>query len=95
MTAIFRGRRYRVISQTETTVCLELVAASGTGIDVPKEDPDLLLHPTADDLHVSEAFERGEIEAFEYADGRTYPPGREIPQRRRRVAQGGSAARVH
>jgi len=41
-------------------------------------DADLILAPTAEDLHLAEAFEQGEISAFEYADGHTYPPNREI-----------------
>lgn len=28
-------------------------------------------------------FERGDVRAFEYPDGHTFPPGREIPARRR------------
>jgi len=31
-------------------------------------------------LHLAEAFEHGEIGAFEYPDGHTYPPNHEIPR---------------
>jgi hypothetical protein len=47
---------------------------------------DLLLDPTADDVELAVAFERGEISAFEYQDGHTYPPNREIGSRNRRDA---------
>jgi hypothetical protein len=38
---------------------------------VALDDPDLVLAPTPEDLHLAEAFERGEISAFEYVDGPT------------------------
>jgi hypothetical protein len=86
MNAIFQGRRCRVVHQAETTVSLEPRGASGARIQVAIEDPDLILDPTADDVALAEAFERGDIGAFEYVDGHTYPPNREIatPATRRR-----------
>ena len=96
MTAIFQGRRYHLISQRDATVSLEPIAAPGSRIEISMQDPDLILHPTADDLHLAEAFERGEIGAFEYPHGHTYPAGREIPSRRRRFRpRSGANASVH
>lgn len=94
MIAIFRGRRYRLISQDEATVYLEPLAGTENRPEVSRLDPDLLVDPTADDLHLAEAFERGEINAFEYADGHTYPPGQEIPWRKRPVSRSAPATRI-
>lgn len=47
-------------------------------------DPDLILDPSHEDMDLAEAYERGEIGAFEYLDGHTYPPGLEIGKSRRR-----------
>lgn len=81
MQAIYRGRRHFVVEQTQDGVWLEQLAQPGSTL--PKRhvlvlDPDLLIDPTAEDLDLADAYERGEISAFEYPDGRTYPPGREI-----------------
>lgn len=81
MTAIFQGCRYRLVSEHADTMCLEPFTSEGKRLEVAKDNRDLIVHPTAEDLHLAEAFERGEIGAFEYADGHTYPPNREIPRR--------------
>jgi hypothetical protein len=56
---------------------------------VRRDDQDLIVAPTAEELQLAEAFERGEISAFEYADGHTYPPDHEIirSQKRARAPQ--------
>ena len=95
MTAIFRGRRYHLISQNEATVCLEQFVATGTRIEVSTDNPDLIVCPTAKDLHLAEAFESGEIAAFEYPDGHTYPPGHEISQPNKPVSGPRPSTRVH
>ncbi len=41
-------------------------------------DRDLLLNPTHYDQQLPAAYERGEIGAFEYHNGHTYRPNREI-----------------
>jgi len=90
MTVIFRGRRYLVADHAATDGgCLELTiqADRATRVLMSRDDADLILSPTAEDLHVAEAFERGEIRAFEYADGHTYPPNREIPPKRHTPAR--------
>jgi len=81
MTAIYRGRRYSVASADFDAVTLDSVNPPGTRIHVLLDDRDLLFKPDDVDFEMAEAFERGEIEAFEYPDGHTYPPGREIPSR--------------
>jgi hypothetical protein len=81
MTVIFRGRRYSAAGhEVRAGVRLELMIGGdpATLVLVAGGDTDLILSPTAEDLHLAEAFERGEISAFEYADGHTYPPNREI-----------------
>jgi hypothetical protein len=40
---------------------------------------------SAADLELADVFERGEIGAFEYPDGHTYPPHREVVRQRRRL----------
>jgi len=84
--AIFRGRRYKIDSQRGESVWLEAPGRAGQRICVAMGDADLILNPTMDDLCLAEAFERGEIGAFEYPDGHTYPPNREISRRRRSKA---------
>lgn len=79
--AIFRGRRHVVVEQTENGIWLEQIALHGstsTRVHVAATDPDLIIDPTDDDLDIAAAYERGEISAFEYLDGHTYPPGCEI-----------------
>lgn len=81
MQAIFRGRRHLVVSQTRTGVWLDPVARipkAVASVHATPTDPDLILDPTDEDLHLAVAFERGEISAFEYPDGHTYPPDMEI-----------------
>lgn len=88
MQAIYRGRRWFVVGRDDDGVWLEQLAPGESGSPrrlVSAGDPDLILPPTDEDIDLAEAFERGEIEAFEYADGRTYPPGREIHRRRPRA----------
>lgn len=86
MIAIYRGRRFSVVSADSDTVTLDPINPADTRIHVLMVDRDLLLKPEEVDLEMAEAFERGEIEAFEYPDGHTYPPGREItPQRALKV----------
>lgn len=80
MNAIYRGRRYSVASADSDTVTLDSVNPPGTRLHVLFDDRDLLFKPDEDDLQLAEAFERGEIEAFEYPDGHTYPANREIPR---------------
>jgi hypothetical protein len=82
MIAIYRGRRYSVVSADSDAVTLDPVNPPGTRVHVMLDDRDLLFKPDAVDFEMAEAFERGEIEAFEYPDGHTYPPDKEIPQRR-------------
>ena len=86
MNAIYRGRRYSVASADSDTVTLDSVSPLGTRLHVLFDDRDLLFKPDEDDLQLAEAFERGEIEAFEYPDGHTYPPNREIPRPKDRKA---------
>ena len=83
MTVIFQGWRYAVPDHDAGGgTWLELtIGGHPAGLPlVRRDDPDLIVAPTAEDLHLAEAFERGEISAFEYADGHTYPPHREITQ---------------
>ena len=45
----------------------------------------LVFAPNSDGLAAGYGLERGDVSAFEYLDGHTFPPGREIqPQRPRR-----------
>lgn len=86
MKAIFRGRRYIVVSPATESVWIERLAPNSERIQVALGDPDLIVDPTREDLDLADAFERGEIGAFEYPDGHTYPPGREIgPTRKPRT----------
>ena len=78
MNVIFQGRRCRVVSCTAEGVLLKPRVDDGTRIQVRTSHPDLVLAPTAVDMVLAAAFERGDVGAFEYADGRTYPPNREI-----------------
>lgn len=61
-------------------------------IDIPRDHPDLIVDPTGADIDLAAAFERGEISAYEYPDGHTYPPNREIPTKSRRSNEDG---RIH
>lgn len=83
MRAIFQGRRCFVVSRTSGHVWIQPALDSGdaTRRQIPDTHRDLILEPTEEDLDLAEAFERGEIGAFEYPDGHTYPAGREIPRR--------------
>lgn len=89
MNAIYRGRRYSIASADSDTVTLDSLNPPGTRIHVLLDDRDLLFKPDGVDLEIAEAFERGEIEAFEYPDGHTYPPNREIPRSKARKPDGG------
>lgn len=79
MRAIFRGRRDLALGHDGAAVWLGLSDQQQPheGMRVPLDDPDLIVDPTDEDLEL-EAFERGEINAFEYPDGHTYPRNREI-----------------
>jgi hypothetical protein len=77
MNAIFRGQRCRVVALTDVGVWLEQVGASGdlrARVHVASTDPDLLLEPADEELRRAESYERGEIAAFDYPDGHSYPP---------------------
>lgn len=91
MIAIYRGHRYYVVSSSDQGVSLTSIASSTLRVHVPVDDPDLIVEPTCEDLHLAEAFERGEVGAFEYPDGHTYPPNQEIAGRPR----GRRESRVH
>jgi len=87
MRAVFRGRRYTVVGWTDARVWLEPVVstdAPSNRLHVSPGDADLILDPSDEDMDLAAAFERGEINAFEYIDGHTYPPGREIVRPRQR-----------
>ena len=81
MKAIFRGRRHDVVSRTQHGVWLRPCDRHAELIHVVSHDPDLIVDSSSDDLYLAEAFECGEIGAFEYPDGHTYPPNHEIPPR--------------
>lgn len=81
MPAIYRGRRYTIVTTDAVTVTLDSLHPAGTRIQVFLDDSDLLLGPAAEDLQLAKAYERGDIEAFEYPDGHTYPPNREIARK--------------
>lgn len=79
MSAIYKGKCHFVVSREGDAVWLEASRRETTGRTlVSVDDPDLILHPSEEDLDLAEAFERGEVNAFEYPDGHTFPPGREI-----------------
>jgi hypothetical protein len=86
MKAIYKGKCHFVVSRDTDAIWIEQLFR---GIDrsdrmlVRLHDPDLILDPIDEDLDLAEAFERGEINAFEYADGHTFPPGLEIESVRR------------
>ena len=87
MKAVFRGRRHAVVGRTNSGVWLEpLVSkdAPSNRVYVSPSDADLILDPSDEDIDLAEAFERGEINAFEYLDGHTYPPDLEIVRPRSR-----------
>jgi hypothetical protein len=89
---IFQGRRYRLISQSAQSVWVAPRGTRQRPIVVARTNPDLIMEPTADDLELAEGFERGDIGAFEYADGHTYPPHREISTTGKRRK---SSRRIH
>jgi len=78
MIAIYRGHRYVVVSSSNEGVSLTSFTSPTLRVHVSVDDPDLIFEPTCEDLHLAEAFERGEVGAFEYPDGHTYPPNQEI-----------------
>lgn len=80
MHVIFRGQRARVVRKTDVAVVVELGTGTNDTIAVAIDDRDLLLDPSPDDFALAQMFERGDIGAFEYPDGHTYPPDREIPR---------------
>jgi hypothetical protein len=84
MNAIYNGRCHFVVSREGDAVWLEETRRETTGRTlVSVDDPDLILQPSEEDLDLAEAFERGEVNAFEYPDGHTFPPGREIATAKR------------
>ena len=88
MTVIFQGWRH-VVPDHEARGAVWLVLTIG-GLParlalVRRDDQDLIVAPTAEELQLAEAFERGEISAFEYADGHTYPPNHEITRSQKRA----------
>lgn len=80
MVAIFRGRRYVVTGGTAEAIWLERFAEDGLAERhfATFADPDLIVRPDAEDLDLADMFERGDVRAFEYPDGHTFPPGHEI-----------------
>lgn len=74
MRAAFEGRCYFVADRTASGVWLTADGGSGHRQHVSMVDRDLILDPSDEDLALAAAYERGEISAFEYADGHTYPP---------------------
>lgn len=98
MKAVFRGRRYLVVGRTDTGVWLEPIVSSdapSSRVHISPADADLILDPSEEDMNLAEAFERGEINAFEYVDGHTYPPGREIVPPRRQPPSIRTPRRAH
>ena len=93
--AIFRGRRWHIISQSAENVLLKPLTGIGSIVSIAVGHADLIVEPTSEDLHLADAYERGEISAFEYADGHTYPPDREIPKVRDRRLRGGKRKPIH
>jgi hypothetical protein len=83
MLAIFRGRRFVVTGWSAKGIWLEPLVpqAMRERRFVGFADSDLIAKPDAEDLDLAVLFERGEIRAFEYPDGHTFPPGREIAAR--------------
>ncbi len=82
MNAIYKGRCHFVISREGDDIWLEETSREQPRRTLVSADhPDLILNPTEEDLDLAEAFERGEISAFEYPDGHTFPPDREIAKR--------------
>lgn len=75
--AIYQGRRYRVLCQTAHGVWLQSTDTVATRVHVVADDRNLILNPTEEDLELAAAYECGEINAFEYPDGHTYPANRE------------------
>ena len=84
MQVIFRGCRFVVTGYSANGIWLERFGRHTIceRLFVALADPDLIAKPEADDLDLADMFERGDVRAFEYPDGHTFPPGREIPARR-------------
>lgn len=79
MQVIYRGRRHLVVKPAGTSLWLKpLAPPGGRPVRVACGHPNLILEPTAEDIEFATAYERGEVRAFEYEDGRTYPPGHEV-----------------
>jgi len=83
MNAIYNGRCLFVVSREGDAVWLETHRERARRTLVSVGHPDLILNPSEEDLDLAEAFERGEVNAFEYPDGHTFPPGREIATAKR------------
>lgn len=84
MQVIFRGRRFVVTGCSAEGIWLERFVRQ-TKCErqfVVFTDPDLITKPGAVDLDLADMFERGDVRAFEYPDGHTFPPGREIRARK-------------
>ncbi len=81
MIAIYEGRRHFVLEWSAAGFVLAALSGTTERLTVAPAHPDLILHPSNDDIDMACAFERGEIGAFEYGDGHTYPPGHETTQR--------------
>jgi hypothetical protein len=67
MNAIYNGRCHFVVSREGDAVWLEEThseRARRTLVSVGH--PDLILNPSEEDLDLAQAFERGEVNAFEY-----------------------------
>ena len=84
MQAIFRGRRFVVTGCSAQGIWLERFVPQTICERrfVAFADPDLIAKPDPEDFDLADMFERGDVRAFEYPDGHTFPPGREIPARR-------------
>jgi len=85
MTVIFQGWRHDVPDHDAVWLELTIGGPPARLALVRRDDQDLITAPTAEELQLAEAFERGEISAFEYADGHTYPPNHEITRSQKRA----------
>ena len=93
MTVIYCGRRYFVPDDAADDLGLELTTRGNppAQVRVALNDPDLIMAPSAEDLQLAQAFERGDVSAFQYADGHTYPANRQIA----RAAGKNTPQRIH
>ena len=83
MQVIFRGCRFEVTACSANGMWLERFDRQFCERRfVALADPDLIAKPDAEDLELADMFERGDVRAFEYPDGHTFPPGQEIPPRK-------------